>query len=623
MPRQKLDLSKLEVTPSQVKSAEEVVLAKENNSNRKVVAKSLNFYPMPIESVEYNNSFCLCTDNQGILGSVEDCHKIIDALKNLASIICPEELKKYQELIKVCVEKIKTFEDNIAIETYTLYIKAFTLNIVFPTHYGFLRVLDYANSKQLKYSEIKELIKNKKIDLNLNLADASESDIQNVFTDLSNALENISRFFPEIELPFQKRVIIEPPLFTKSNLAKTSTSIVLDAVVAVMVSGKVAKEKIKDKHIYRKNFTIGSINIILDLALEALQQQYGIEDGLESVKVLDALLCHWYKRKNIYGDKISVSGNDILDYLDMKYKNYRGSRCRKYENLGWLLNHCRLLRKIDVCSGIEGINPQNKEPFSIGQETHLIEMNLTTNPIQLNLNGSEDLQSVKDLIIEFKAGDWFKYFDNPEPKGLIQYGYLHRESLSSRGMKSAFLTILPTKLRQTQSGLFKIRTLLEESGYQQKYEEILAESDSKVRATKAKNFKRDFDKAVREIQGIEDPYSISYHHSTPDWVNSRKKKPNDWFNQWLDVTLEIREPKCLTSKETKQLKPVAEKKPKLTVEDLKTAMAENNVSLRPLAKIYGVSFSWLQRRLKGSKFTQTELKDLITQCQILGKKSQS
>lgn len=563
----------------------------------------------------------LADDKEQILNNIEIISEVLISLTPLLKLVLGNEFYHYENEIGLIVKAIKEHDYNTELERENLLLnaKGFTIYLVTKT----ARIINhFLVNPQFTLEEFKQLINTVKRADKLNLVEEIDT------RDVKPILESLSRLFPELKVSFfTKQEVIEPRLFQNSNLTKTSTSLVLDAVVAVMVSGKVSQKKIKDKHFYTKDYKIGSINIIFDLTLEALQQQYGIEDGLESIKVLEALLCHWYARKNERGDKIRISGNDILTYLDMRYKNYRGSRCRKYENLKWLLNHCRLLKKIDVCSGIQGITPKNKKPFSMGQETSLIEINLITNPIQLDLNGKEDLSTLKDLIIEFKAGDWFKFFD--DVNGLMQYGYLHQVSFSSRGMQSALLTILPIKLRQTQSGQFKIKTLLEESGYREQYEEVLTETDSKIRATKAKDFKNQFDKAIKEIEGIEDPYSISYHHSTPEWVNTRKKKPTDWFSLWLDVTLQIREPQCLDTKTieltrnkpVKQNNPITQKQPKLTVESLQEAMSENQVTIRPLAEIYGVSYSWLQRRLKEDNFNQNQLKDLITQCQFLGKKN--
>ncbi len=192
MARKKLDLSKLQT----------------DTPNHKVEPPKPDFIngytPMPREQLAYNSIFRLCTDKTGVLSSVEDCQRIITALEHLASIVVPDELEEKKELITICEDKIKVFEDKVTIETYTNYIKVFTLDLVFKVNQVCLIVLEKSQTKPIKYSELKELVKTNNIDLKIDLSKATN--FETIKADISDILENLNRVFPEFKIPKRKRV---------------------------------------------------------------------------------------------------------------------------------------------------------------------------------------------------------------------------------------------------------------------------------------------------------------------------------------------------------------------------------------------------------------------------------
>ena len=195
MARKKLDLSKLQTDTSQVKSAE-------NTSNYKKECEFGvidGFKPMPREQLAYNYIFRLCTDKTGVLSSVEDCQRIITALEHLASIVVPDELEEKKELIKICEDKIKVFEDKVTIETYTNYIKVFTLDLVFKVNQVCLIVLEKSQPNPVKYSELKPLVETNNIELKIDFSEVTN--FETIKADISDILENLNRVFPEFKIP--------------------------------------------------------------------------------------------------------------------------------------------------------------------------------------------------------------------------------------------------------------------------------------------------------------------------------------------------------------------------------------------------------------------------------------
>lgn len=565
-----------------------------------------------------HDSIQLCTDNSGILEDIKDCMEVINSLKELALIICPMEFNQWENSINDYFEVIQKIKDKIQIDTYKLAIKKITTSISFEVHYGCLKIKEKTGLTQIRFNNLKELIKSNNINLKFGSIGATEEDINKVKVDLKDVLKDLSLFFPElkIDLPKNKIVLTETRLFTSSNLTKTSTSLVADTFFNICVSKSVSFNKISEKlRISRKSYSNGDIDIIQE-AREAILDNYG-ED---TFKVFIALVAYWYEKGT--EETITVSGSDILDYLNKKYeRNNQGKRVKKVNNLQWLAHQCELIDSLRVYSS--SISPRNGNKFNIDR-TPLIEFpRISYAPHQIDIYGEIDFSTITDLEIKFKVGDWFNFFN--DSKYCVQFGFTHKKALSSSGILSNFLHWVTIKSRQNQKGDFKIQTVLEGIGLKKEVEDILTTKGS---GYKALNLFRDFNSMIKEAQSISDlPQIITY--DPPQWQG---RKPNGWFKQWLKQTINIKEARFIeaqrsisSDKVSLNTSNTSKKEPSpLTVQDLKNLLEEYkdnpNISLRKLANLYGISQPTLSRKIKNNKLTKKEIQELTNLILFLAQK---
>jgi len=369
------------------------------------------------------------------------------------------------------------------------------------------------------------------------------------------------------------------------------------------VSKSVSFNKVSEKlRISRKSYSNGDIDIIQE-AKEAILDNYG-ED---TFKVFITLVAYWYEKST--KEAITVSGADILEYLSKKYeRNTKGKRIKKVHNLQWLAHQCELIDSLRVYSS--SISPSNGNKFNIDR-TPLIEFpRISYAPHQIDIYGEIDFTTITDLEIKFKVGDWFNFFN--DAKYCVQFGFTHKRALASNGMLSNFLHWITIKSRQNQKGDFKIQTVLEGIGLKKKVEDI---QTTKGSGYKALNLYRDFNAMITEAQSIEDlPQIITYQ--PPQWQG---RKPNGWFNSWLKGTINIKEARLIEAQraiESDKVSPeTADKNTEpSTVQSLKDLLDEYknhpNVSLRKLAKAYGISQPTLSRKIKNNKLIKKEIQEL-------------
>ncbi|WP_330205481.1 hypothetical protein [Cyanobacterium sp. Dongsha4] len=424
--------------------------------------------------------------------------------------------------------------------------------------------------------------------------------------------------------------IITSKLFQDSNLTANSSSLVMDTMFSLMIGKGLNIFQISEKlSKCSKTFTNGDIDVLFQDIEADLVAQYG-ED---TYQVFSILIAYWYKNKpKIYGETITLSGDEILEILKEKNKlikvNNEVKRLSKIEGLNLLAHHCELLKGIRVYSSRIMPTGKGKQAFGI-EETPLIEFSSIKYFPKDGTKENHPLFGgvIKDLHISFKVGEWFKYFDEDNFK---QFGYVHKKAFNTSGLISALLHWLSFKLEQNQDGDFKLKTIIEQVGLKTKLDAIHSETDSKKLRDLKKDLYRVVMSALIEIKKIDDPYQWEFKNA-PQWLlDEALKKPRGWFYSWLDVVIVFKHPKCLINegkeyRREKIIEVTPEPKPsKLTTNDLKLALAQysdnKNVSLRKLAEAYGTSQPTLSRKLKSGKFTQFELKDLINWVHILGKK---
>ena len=581
---------------------------------------NLDEHGHPIINSPFKNfklySFLLPSDKDKIISDFKCCQSLTESIKKLN---LTGSIRKYLQILESRIEKTaylmiiskdddtvtNLLESNLILYTRRI-LKHLFLHICLETGWNYLLFKVGRKGNKYRIELIKELKK-------------GEYPLRFSIEDISDILEGISLIYPEFKFPEKPKKAIEPELFRKGNLQATSSSLVTDACYSFFVGKTLSFSKLTEGFMASKSFGVGSIDIIIREAKEAILNEYG-EDTL---KIFYSLVGYSMEKGRRFNEVITVSGRDILGYLNKKYeRDSKGKRVKRIESLEWLAHHCNLLERIKVFSGGITPNGKGKKSFSI-LETPLITFDAIEYDCQLDIYGKPDRSKIYDLHITFKPGGWFeKFYDEDNLKNL---GYVHKEALASNGIGSKILSWLVFKLEQHQSGDFKIKTILEDIGFKAKLEEIL--SDYKKKKNKAQNLYRDFNKAIEELKQIEDPYPIEYRNP-PEWLlDSSKRKSNGWFKQWLNTVIIFKHPLCLigeskSSRREKKINSTPKKeKSKLTVEDLKSAIDSNpQVSIRKLTIWYGEKHPWLQRRLKNNDLNQTEIKDLLNGVKQLSKK---
>ncbi len=559
------------------------------------------------------------SDNNNILKSIDDCFNLLKALTPLGIIVLLRNEFDYRKSIYIG-DDVKAFnqeKNNILKENLLLKIKLETLYLI-------TKIAGIANEfliqKQFTYEEFKALISITDVEAKLEKVDEIE------LTDLSDILEGISRVFPEFKIPEINLPVIEPQLFSNGrNLEPTPSNVIYDVFYGLCVGNLELKNEQNQitKEIdltVEKTFSKGKVKLIL---LNQFKEELEIRYGQDTFKVLCLLGSYAIKYEHSLDKKITVSGRDLLTYLNKLYaRNPQGKRLKKDENLAWLSKQGELIRSVIIYIGEYTVNRKQIKINSIP----LIEFSNIASIYQLDIFGEPDKENIDNLVITYKLGDWVKYFYDPNGEYVKQFGFSHKEVLVSAGLTADLGNWLTFKLEQNQKGDFKIKTVLESIGLKELLHTILSEKNSSKKAFLSKNLFNRFNKTVSNLKCMTDPYQIEYR-DPPTWLtNPSERKPKGWFLKWLDCVIIFKHPLCLigegkgTRREKNENKPKKQNS-KLSVEDLKSALASNpKVSIRKLSSWYGESFSWLQRRLKKGNFNQNEIRDLLNGIKHLSKK---
>jgi DNA-binding XRE family transcriptional regulator len=69
----------------------------------------------------------------------------------------------------------------------------------------------------------------------------------------------------------------------------------------------------------------------------------------------------------------------------------------------------------------------------------------------------------------------------------------------------------------------------------------------------ASNLKRSFDRGLKTLLNFEYPYGFEYDPDAPEWVHpdSQVRKPNKWFETWLQLFGTLSEPEALPKRGSK------------------------------------------------------------------------
>lgn len=550
----------------------------------------------------------LPSDNNQILNTLEDVKYLLKILEPLSLEVHPDF---YHEALEFINDKEKDIENPNNNELFTerllIDCKLYLLHLI---NIIGLTINDYYQGQVI-------------LDL----------------TDISTFLESLKLYKPELEIKLPSHNKVKPKnrtitrnLFLDKNLEPTPSSIIKEILFNHCISPDFEKYKNLEEYSFKISTDNGDIDFIIGETKRPISEQLIDIIGIDTYRVLEVLLTQCLKKIANIDEKITSSGKDILAILNQD--NMRDStgkvRYTQEKTLEWLAEHIQIISRYRIFIG--KFSPKGKKSFTL-RETNIINILAVDRVYPLDEKGNYDrTKPLLDYAFEYTIGLWMHLFNDIKGEYLNQFGYVHKEGLAlntrNRWAEKIYhwLVIKIEQTRKNPNRGFKIRTIIESIAEQSKLENILTELNKSKKGTLRNDFKKELETALNCFTEFkEDPYHWEYKNP-PSWItNDNERKPKGWFDIWLELVIVIQKPVCLTAvaSEVKQLKPVEEKKAKLTVEDLKKVMAENNVTLRPLAKNYGVSFSWLQRRLKTGKFTQNQLKDLITQSELLGKKSEN
>lgn len=588
------------------------------NNNEDYEVSSLKYIKFDI--------FDVPSDNTDLLTNLKVCLELIEALKPLKDSLGQSRdyitaknflINSQNRLTKIADTTIKeAIESNAKLFTRH-YLKNLgtTLNLLLI-------------EPKISLNKLSSIVNSFEHELGVPIKSIGLNDIEEI-------LNCISEIFSEIKLPQFKPYspVIAPRLFEKSNLTKNSSSRVMDIFFCICVSKSLPFTKIGEAIQTTKKYTNGDINLIFR---EAIEDSLIRDFGIDTYKIFNLLVCYWYDNLRSLNSNLTVSVNDLLDYAERKNKVVKETETSKTKkltkeiNYAWIAHHIDLLKSIRVYSPKIVPNARGKKAFAIS-ETPLIEFSeLTYSPSQLDINGNRDFSNVRDIIINFKIGKWFEYFNSENY--LREFGYCHKEAIASEGNLSHLLNWLSFKLEHNQTGNFKVITILEQIGFKENLEEINRETNPKKKSDLKRNCYNEFKKLLKDSDSIQDPYQWEYQNP-PQWLldDTLTKPRGKWWDIWLNTVIVFKHPLCLIGEgkefkreKIKPVKALPEATKKLTVEDLKSALASYsdnpNVSIRKIATHYDMPKSTLSTKIKSGKLTQKEIEDLINVTHFLGKK---
>ncbi len=169
-----------------------------------------------------------------------------------------------------------------------------------------------------------------------------------------------------------------------------------------------------------------------------------------------------------------------------------------------------------------------------------------TEVVQKSVDGNNTLI---DIEISFRPGKWFEKFASH--KYLREFGYITSEALKldphreKMALRLAYFALLA--LQQHRSGRYQVETLLRRLGYGKEIE--AAKTDRNA----ALNLKRSFDRGLKTLLNFEYPYGFEYDPDAPEWVHpdNQVRKPNKWFETWLQIFGTLSEPEALPKRGSK------------------------------------------------------------------------
>ncbi len=436
----------------------------------------------------------------------------------------------------------------------------------------------------------------------------------------------------------RKKVLSKPNLSTEARLfdsrfyEECPSSAITDTVYTAGVNGYDFWEYAADRLNGKKEFSKGWVELQIrdrfDLtdfaeinyqAKEVIAQQF----GEETLKLHYALAAIAFRKPVNFDREITVSVSKLLaDFGVEKQRKYIPKNARKThqstcylskeEKLKNIAHHARLLKRIEVHIP-EWRYGKGKNSKSIAVVmSNLWDIFSIVEVTDLTLDGSRILT---DIEINFRPGVWFQKFAGSEC--LREFGYITSEAMKldpyreKMALRLAYFAVFA--LQQHKTGRYQIESLLRRIGYSGQID--VAKTDQ----TKAYNLKRSFDRSLKTLSSFQHPYRFELDPEVPEWAkpDSKVKKPNGWFETWLQLYGTLQQPDSLPVKVAKPKRTRIKRKPKTAktagafgaeIKEARMAKGWTQTKLAGTVNVSKMTISYIER---GQRNPSPQLETLI------------
>lgn len=361
----------------------------------------------------------------------------------------------------------------------------------------------------------------------------------------------------------------------------------------------------------RDRFDITDFAEINYQAKEVIAQQF----GEEALKLHYALGVIAFRKEEPWADEITVSVSKLLaDFGDDKKKNryipkssveesnHPVCYVSKEERLKRIAHQARLLKRIEVW--VPAWRATKKRTFEV-EMSNLWDIFSITEITQISADGEK---KIIDIEITYKPGIWFRRFANQD---LRKFGYITSEALKldpvqdRMALRLAYFAL--SNPQQHKSSIYKIKTLLKAIGCESEIEEAWRNPRT------AWNLERSFKRGLKTLGKFQHPYRFELAPDAPMWAkpDSKTKKPEGWFEIWLELSGTLHQPDTLPVREDalaepeKLWKPQTARKspaifdPLIFGQQVRQARKEKGDTLTAMAEFLEISKTQLSQIEKG------------------------
>jgi hypothetical protein len=434
----------------------------------------------------------------------------------------------------------------------------------------------------------------------------------------------------------QKEIIPAKSLYEKGVYQLVDSSPISETIFTMLI-GKttpiLSQEEKNNSWHSSKQFEFNGRNSTVTVKMNELSNEkkaYLLENSEYTKKVINALIGMSISRREskFYpkGAFLSVLGSEILGYMNLLYPSANGKRPRKIESLEGLYRIIDIIKNVWVQSTEFYRKDKTKDSFQV-KTTPLLLISCFDTYGQRNLFDNHT-SPITDIILTFRPGDWFVYFQSDDKRYLRYNGYLHQHALISTGYTFALLDWLSFRSEQNKEGNYTMETVLNQIGCKESVQELI----NSYSWDKARKLFEKVSSTLNEIKQITNGY-IVYYRNPPEWLNKPTiKKPKGWFKQWLSTVIIIKKPDCLLEGEKPKNPLVIDVKAKSigeetsppidlnTLDTLEARIKETGVSKRSISQYLGKRHDWLSWQLNKGKLTKKDFDNIYNAISFLSKK---